>query len=132
MAVSNIKAYFPSDLEWVWDVVTSPGDTAWRSDIDRVEIIDEKRFIEYTKDGFATSFTITGEELYRRWEFDVENDNMRGHWIGIFTRKGEGTEVEFTEDITAKKFFMKPFVKGYLKKQQALYVADLRKALQDE
>ena len=62
----------------------------------------------------------------------MENDNMRGHWTGIFTRKGEGTEVEFTEDVTAKKFFAKPFVKGYLKKQQALYVKDLRKALQDE
>ena len=40
--------------------------------------------------------------------------------------------MEFTEDVTAKKFFAKPFVKGYLKKQQALYVKDLRKALQDE
>ena len=132
MAVSSIKVYFQSDLEWVWDVVTSLEDTAWRSDISKVEAIDDRRFIEYTTDGYATTFTVTGEELYRRWEFDMENDNMRGHWTGIFTRKGEGTEVEFTEDVTAKKFFAKPFVKGYLKKQQALYVKDLRKALQDE
>ena len=30
MAVSSIKVYFQSDLEWVWDVVTSLEDTAWR------------------------------------------------------------------------------------------------------
>ena len=49
MAVSSIKVYFQSDLEWVWDVVTSLEDTAWRSDISKVEAIDDRRFIEYTK-----------------------------------------------------------------------------------
>ena len=54
---------------------------------------------------------------------------MKGHWIGVFIQKGAQTEIDFTESIIAKKFFMKPFVKGYLKKQQAQYAADLRKAL---
>ena len=59
----------------------------------------------------------------------MENDNMKGHWIGIFTSKDEQTEIDFTEDVVAKKFFMKPFVKGFLKKQQVQYVSDLKKAL---
>ena len=33
-----------------------------------------------------------------RWEFDFENENIRGHWTGIFRdRDGLSTEVEFTE-----------------------------------
>lgn len=37
--------------------------------------------------GGATKFTITVSEPCRRWEFDMENNNMNGHWIGIFTEK---------------------------------------------
>lgn len=54
---------------------------------------------------------------------------MKGHWIGIFTPKGNQTEIEFTEDVQAKKWFMKPFVKSYLKKQQTQFVEDLKKSL---
>ena len=35
----------------------------------------------------------------------------------------------FTEDVTTKKVLMKPFVKAYLKKQQARYVKDLARKL---
>ncbi len=73
--------------------------------------------VEYTKEGYTTTFTITAIEPCRRWEFDMENDNMKGHWIGIFTQKDGQIEIEFTEDVVAKKLFMKPFVKGFLKKQ---------------
>lgn len=60
----------------------------------------------------------------------MENSNMKGHWTGIFTSKGEETEVDFTEDVTAKKIMMKPFIKAFLKKQQGLYINDLRKELE--
>ncbi len=56
--------------------------------------------------------------------------NMNGHWTGIFTSKDGQTEIDFTEDVCAKKVIMKPFVKGFLKKQQSQYVTDLRKALE--
>lgn len=57
----------------------------------------------------------------------MENDNIKGHWTGIFTEKAGQTEIDFTENVTAKKTIMKPFVKGFLKKQQALYISDLKK-----
>lgn len=129
MAVSNIKAAFKSCIQKTWETVTSLEEYAWRSDLGRIEIVDENHFIEYTKDGYATNFTITAKEPYRRWEFDMENDNMKGHWTGVFTKIGEETEIDFTEDVTAEKLFMKPFVKVYLKKQQAQYISDLQKAL---
>ena len=129
MAVSNIKATFQNNIQKVWETVTSLENYAWRSDLSKIEILNENQFVEYTKKGYATDFTITVIEPYKRWEFDMENDNMKGHWIGIFTSKDEQTEIDFTEDVVAKKFFMKPFVKGFLKKQQVQYVSDLKKAL---
>lgn len=129
MAISNVKAIFFSDIPRVWEVVTSPENYSWRSDLSKVEIINENQFIEYTKDGYPTTFTITKVNPYKRWEFDMENSNMKGHWTGIFTEKDGNTEIDFTEEVTAKKVIMKPFVKSYLKKQQELYISDLRKAL---
>ena len=130
MAVSNIKALIPSELRQVWDFVLDIENyTAWRSDLSKTEVISDKQFIEYTKDGYPTTFTITIIEPYRRWEFDMENSNMKGHWTGVFTAKGDKTEIDFTEFVEAKKLLMKPFVKSYLKKQQAQFVADIRKAL---
>lgn len=129
MAVSNIKALFQSDVKTVWNIVTSLEKYQWRSDLSKIEILNERQFIEYTKDGFATTFTITISEPYKRWEFDMENSNMKGHWTGIFTEKDGQTEIDFTEDVTAKKFIIKPFVKAFLKKQQEVYVSDLKKVL---
>lgn len=130
MATSNIKAMIPSDLRKVWDFVLDIENYGtWRSDLSKTETINEKQFIEYTNDGYPTTFTVTLVEPYRRWEFDMENSNMKGHWIGVFTDKGNETEIDFTECVEAKKLLMKPFVKSYLKKQQAQFVADMRKNL---
>lgn len=130
MAISNIKATFKSDIQKVWNVVTDLKNYTWRSDLSKIDIINENQFTEYTKEGYATTFTITVKDPYRRWEFDMENDNMKGHWTGIFKEKDGQTEINFTEEVTAKKLIMKPFVKAFLKKQQELYVSDLKKALQ--
>ena len=129
MAISNIKVLLESNVQKVWDTVTSLEKYEWRSDLSKIEILNEKQFVEYTKEGYATTFTITVKEPLKRWEFDMENDNMKGHWSGVFSQNGERTEIDFTEDVTAKKVFMKPLVKMYLKRQQALYVSDLEKAL---
>ena len=128
MATSNIKALIPSELRQVWDFVLDIENyTAWRSDLSKTEVISDEQFIEYTKDGYPTTFTVTLVEPYRRWEFDMENSNMKGHLNGIFNAKGDETEIDFTEQVEAKKLLMKPFVKSYLKKQQIQFVADIMK-----
>lgn len=129
MAISKVKAVFQNDIKDVWNVVTSLNNYEWRSDLSKIEIINDDRFVEYTKDGYATTFTITVTKPFERWEFDMENDNIKGHWVGVFSDQNGQTEIEFTEDVTAKKLIMKPFMKGFLKKQQKLYISDLRKAL---
>ena len=134
MATSNIKALISGELQKVWELVLElvldiENYSAWRSDLSKTEVISDKQFIEYTKDGYPTTFIVTLVEPYRRWEFDMENSNMTGHWTGVFTDKGDETEIDFAERVEAKKWLLKPFVKLYLKKQQAQFVADIRKAL---
>ena len=54
---------------------------------------------------------------------------MSGHWSGIFESCDGGTQITFTEEVQVRNPIMNLFVKGYLKKQQARYIADLRKAI---
>lgn len=132
MANATIKVLISEELHKVWDFVLDIKNyAAWRNDLSKTEVVSDKQFIEYSKDGHPTTFSVTRIEPYRRWEFDMDNGNMSGHWTGVFTAKGEGTEIVFTEQVKAKKLLMKPFVKLYLKKQQAQFVADLKKALQE-
>ena len=131
MARTNIKSIIQSDIHNVWETVLAVENyNKWRSDVSKTEIINEKKFIEYTKDGYSTTFTVTVIKPLNCWEFDMENSNMKGHWVGIFTSKDDKTEIDFTEQVTAKKFFMKPFVKSYLKKQQTQFVMDLKRILE--
>ena len=130
MTISNIKDSIDSNIHKVWETVLAVDKYAqWRSYLSKTEVINEEQFIEYTKNGYPTTFTITVVEPHKRWEFDMENSNMKGHWIGVFTDKGNETEIDFTECVETKKLLMKPFVKSYLKKQQAQFVADMRKTL---
>ena len=131
MTISNIKDSIDSNIHKVWETVLAVDKyTQWRSDLSKTEVINEEQFIEYTKNGYPTTFTITVVEPHKRWELDMENSNMKGHWVGIFTSIDDKTEIDFTEQVTAKKFFMKPFVKSYLKKQQAQFVMDLKRILE--
>ncbi len=130
MAVSKVTVHFPCPVERVWQTVTNLTNTAWRSDLARVEVLDESHFVEHTKTGYATHFSVTACEPLRRWAFTMENGNMSGSWEGIFQATEGGTRLHCTETVSAKRWWMRPFVPGYLKRQQRLYLDDLRKELQ--
>ena len=103
MARTNIKAIIQSDIHNIWKIVLAVENyDKWRSDVSKTEIINEKKFIEYTKDGYSTTFTVTVIKPLNRWEFDMENTNMKGHWVGIFTSKDDKTEIDFTEQVLKK------------------------------
>ena len=91
MITSGKKAMLPSERSKVWKVVTSVEHYTWRSDLRGTEILCENQFLEYPKRGPVTAFTITTVEPCNRWEFDMENTNMRGHWTGLRgTWRGQG------------------------------------------
>ena len=132
MAVSQITRELHYPIQQVWSVVTNLEDTSWRSDLARVEVLSKTTFVEYTKSGFATTFTVTACEKTTFWAFRMENENMSGHWEGRFASTKAGTQVTFVESVTAKRWWMRPLVPGYLKRQQKAYLADLAKKLDDE
>ena len=130
MANANIKVILRSNIDKVWEVVTDNRNCAWRSDINSIDILENGNgFVEYTENGFATTFMITKKEAMKQYEFDISNKNMHGHWTGVFKELSEGTEIDFTEEVSANHPMMNLFVGAYLKKQQKQYVKDLKKAL---
>ena len=129
MPTSKVTVYFSCPVERVWQVVTDLSRTAWRSDLKRVEVLDEIHFVEHTKSGYATNFTVTACEPLRRWAFTMENGNMSGSWEGVFEAAEGGTRLTCTEAVNAKRWWMRPVVPGYLKRQQKLYPDDLRREL---
>ena len=130
MATSRVIVHFPCPVEQVWQTVTDLSHTSWRSDLIRVEVLDKTHFVEHTKSGYATNFTVTAREPLYRWAFTMENGNMSGSWEGIFETAEDGTRLHCTETINAKHWWMRPFVSGYLRRQQRLYLDDLRRELQ--
>lgn len=109
--------------------MTDLTNTAWRSDLTGVEILDDAHFVEHNKNGYSTNFTVTACEPLRLWAFRMENGNMSGTWEGVFEPWEGGTRLSCTETVTAKHWWMRPFVPKYLKRQQKLYMDDLRREI---
>jgi len=134
MIKSTITATYQTDIEAVWNIVTDNSNYSWRSDLSKIEIIDEKKFIEYAKNSFETHFTITAKEPFKLYEFQLENRNLEGKWIGKFFSLPNGeTKIEFTEELSIKDPLVEIITKIFkiIKKMQKTYVEDLRKALKD-
>lgn len=134
--ISEVTAYFNSNIKSVWNVVTDNSDCKWRSDIERIKIIDDgKAFIEYTHSGNATKFIITKKNEYSEYEFNMENKMFTGFWTGHFSKtETGGTKIVFRENI----FIKNPIIKllAYflmdLKKMQNTYISDLKKKLGEQ
>ena len=128
MIKSNIKKEFHCDIEKLWNLITDNTKYAWRSDLSKIEIIDDRHFIEYAKNNYPTYFTITSKEKLKEYKFDIENTNIKGKWMGIFKKLDNGNVLlDFTEEIETNSFIMKLLAKPYLKSQQKRYMRDLEK-----
>lgn len=126
----NIKKEFNYNKDELWNIVTDNSKYSWRSNISKIEIIDDRHFIEYGKNNYPTYFTITSKEKLKEYKFDIENSNLKGKWVGRFKELPNGNiELDFTEEIEVNKFIMKLLGKLYLKCQQKRYMEDLRKEL---
>ena len=124
MIKSSIKKQFSCDKNKLWDIITNNSNYKWRTDLSKIEIIDETHFVEYTTNNF------TAKEKLKEYKFDLENANLKGKWIGIFKELPNGNvELDFTEEIEVNNFIMKLLAKSYLKSQQKRYMKDLEKEL---
>ncbi|APH24034.1 hypothetical protein RSJ21_08665 [Clostridium botulinum] len=133
---AEVTAYLQSDIKSVWNVVTNNNDYKWRSDIEKIEIInDGKEFIEYTSSGIATKFFITKKEEYSQYKFSMGNKMFTGFWTGHFSKtKNGGTKMVFVENIFIKNPIIKILSYFFmdLKKMQNIYILDLKKKLGEQ
>ncbi len=130
MVKSNIKKEFNCDIEKIWNIITDNRNYYWRSDLSKIEVVNEKHFIEYTKSNFPTYFTITSKQRFKEYKFNIENTNIKGNWIGLFKELSNGkVEIDFTEEIETNNFIMKIIAKPYLKSMQKRYIKDLEREL---
>ena len=130
MIKSNIKKEFNCDIVKLWNIITDNTNYTWRSDLSKIEIIDDKHFIEYAKNNYPTYFTIISKEKLKEYKFDIENTKINGKWIGIFKKLDNGNVLlDFTEEIETTNVVMKVLAKPYLKSQQKRYMRDLEKEL---
>lgn len=130
MIKANIKKQFKCNKNKLWNIITDNNNYYWRSDLSKIEIIDETHFIEYDKNNFPTYFTITSKEHLKEYTFNIENANIKGRWIGLFKNISKDTiELEFTEEVEVNNFIMKLLAKTYLKVNQNRYMKDLEKEL---
>ena len=128
---SNIKREFNCSPEKTWNIITDNSNYTWRSDLSKIEIIDDRHFVEYAKNNFPTHFTITAKDYLKEYRFDIENANIKGKWTGLFKRLDNGnTLLDFTEEIETSNPIMKLLARPYLKSQQKRYLRDLAKKLE--
>lgn len=131
MVVAQHKTKLKAKIETIWDLITETTNCTWRSDLSKIEKTDETHFIEYTKQGYPTYFTIIKQEKPYVYEMLLENGNMKGEWIGKLTSlPNEEVLVEFTEKIEVKKAILKLMVKPFLKSKQKQYFNDLIKEIE--
>ena len=119
-------------IEDVWNIITDNENWQWRSDLQNLEILNEKEFIEYGKGGMEIHFTITKKAEYKVYGFTMNSKHFSGEWIGDFEKLPDGrTKIMFTESLVYKNLLLKIFASLFinLKDIQDVYMRDLKKKL---
>lgn len=132
MRKTKIIVDIPANKKKIWDIVTDNSNTSWRSDLSKVEVLNDKEFVEYTTKGVGTKFKIEAKEPYKLYQFSFGNDNMRGNWYGRFNSLEENvTRLEFVEEIQIKNPVIEllSYIFFPIKKMQKRYMEDLKKAV---
>ena len=130
--ISTATEILNSRIEDIWDTITDNENWQWRSDLQNLEIINDKKFIEYGKGGLEIHFTITKKEEHKVYGFTMNSKHFSGEWIGNFEKLPDGkTKITFTESLVYKKLLLKIFASLFinLKAIQDIYMRDLKKKL---
>ena len=124
------KLVLSADIKRIWELITDYDSyTSWRSDLKMVDVVAGRFFMETTRDNKRLMFTITRSEPFSLLCLDMKNDVLWGNWTGRLSEDKEGTILELTEEVYTNKLLLKPLLKGYLKRQQAIFIEDLKMAL---
>lgn len=130
MSKYTISESFAARISDVWKLVTDVANYSWRSTISRCDLIDEKHFIEYAKDGTKTQFYISDSEYLRFWACDFQNEKISGHFVADFTLSGNKSIVSLTTRMQAKTSrIFGAFNNIHFMQEQKRFFKDLKRTL---
>ena len=132
--LASATAFFPVPAAQLWKVVTDNKDTAWRSDLIKVEMKADGSWLEYAKGGGCTQFTIYCWQPLERYGFTMENKYFSGIWEGFLQERTNGTQWSMKEMIYVKNPFIAFIARNFwpLEKIQQQYLADLAAKLSEK
>ena len=96
--------------ETVWRVINDRERyTEWQTQLDRVEIIDEKNWVEYAKSApEPLRFSLAEDARPKSMEFGYSmGDAMHGHWRGEVEPTANGVRLKTTDSYKADGLMMK-------------------------
>ena len=105
---NEIDINAPADR--VWGVLTDKKRyTEWQTQLERVEITDDRHWIEYPKDApEPLSFQLENDSRPWSMEFSYTMGSaMHGHWKGEITPTANGVRIKTTDAYTTSSWLMK-------------------------
>ena len=125
----EMKVYFKSDVEKVFNVITNMKDCSWRSDLSKVECIDDGKYIEYNLKNHPTKIIVTEYLKNIQFEYDIQNEYYKGHWCGQFAPLKDGGCVMYLLFYFESVSFLGKFIN--VDKFEKRYIEDLKKELNE-
>ena len=125
----EMKVYFKSDVEKVFNVITNMKDCSWRSDLSKVECIDHGKYIEYNRKNHPTKIKVTEYLKNIQFEYDIQNEYYKGHWCGQFAPLKDGGCVMYLLFYFESVSFLGKFIN--VDKFEKRYIEDLKKELNE-
>ena len=124
-----MKVYFKNDIEKVFNVITNMKDCSWRSDLSKVECIDDGKYIEYNRKNHPTKILVTEYLKNIQFEYDIQNEYYKGHWCGQFAPLKDGGCVMYLLFYFESVSFLGKFIN--VDKFEKRYIEDLKKELNE-
>lgn len=99
-----------ASAEEVWQVITDKESyTSWQTEIDKVEKIDDRNWIEYPKNvPEPMRFSLAKDERPKSMEFHYTmGDSFAGHWKGEITPTANGVRLKTTDSYSTSGWLTK-------------------------
>lgn len=126
---SRDEGLFQKCVEKVFNVITNMKDCSWRSDLSKVECIDDGKYIEYNRKNHPTKILVTEYLKNIQFEYDIQNEYYKGHWCGQFAPLKDGGCVMYLLFYFESVSFLGKFIN--VDKFEKRYIEDLKKELNE-
>jgi len=112
----NNNVEIDASAETVWQVLNDRGEyTEWQTGLTRVDVVDDKNWVEYPKDSpEPLRFTVGTDDRPSRMAFEYTmGDSFDGTWYGHITPTQKGVLLETRDGYLAKGWLTKILIYAF-------------------